>query len=277
MKTILIPVEQNDALVSILDTALLLAKKFGSYIEGFALRPLTSVSLLALDPMAGGVAQEIHNQFYAKAVQKTRELFEALMEERGLSRFSENQPSPAFSWLEEAPVGVGSYGRAFDITVLGRPRPGPKGPRLATLEASLFSSGRPILLAPPSPPRQTGENVLIAWNGSIEQTRAISFAMPLLRLAKRVTVLTVEGAVVPGPTGIQLVRFLQLNGIRADELTESASHSSAGEVILVKTRALGCDLLIKGAYTQNRFRQIVFGGATRHIVENAELPVLMAH
>jgi nucleotide-binding universal stress UspA family protein len=50
-----------------------------------------------------------------------------------------------------------------------------------------------------------------------------------------------------------------------------------GEVILAHAKALGCDLLIKGAYTQSRLRQIIFGGTTRHILSHTELPVLMAH
>jgi nucleotide-binding universal stress UspA family protein len=50
-----------------------------------------------------------------------------------------------------------------------------------------------------------------------------------------------------------------------------------GEAVLAHAKALGCDLLIKGAYTQSRLRQMIFGGTTRYILSNAELPVLMAH
>jgi len=56
-----------------------------------------------------------------------------------------------------------------------------------------------------------------------------------------------------------------------------AERRGAGEVILSRARDLGCDLLIKGAYTQSRLRQMIFGGTTRHILANATLPVLMAH
>lgn len=52
---------------------------------------------------------------------------------------------------------------------------------------------------------------------------------------------------------------------------------STGEAILATAASQGCDLLIKGAYTQSRLRQMIFGGATRHILANATLPVLMAH
>ena len=101
---------------------------------------------------------------------------------------------------------VGSYGRVFDVIVLGRPGRDPKGSRMTTLEAALFESGRPVLIAPPSPRPQMGTNVLISWNCSTEQARTTAFAMPILKRASRVVVLTVEGgAAVPGPTGQQTV------------------------------------------------------------------------
>jgi nucleotide-binding universal stress UspA family protein len=148
---------------------------------------------------------------------------------------------------------------------------------MSTLEASLFESGRPCLIASPSPPSTIGENILVAWNCSTEQARATAFAMPLLLRAKQVTVLTVEGATVPGPTGEQIARYLQLNGVPASALTRRAQGQSAGEVILAHAASLGCDLIVKGAYTQSRLRQMIFGGTTRHILANAQLPVLTAH
>jgi nucleotide-binding universal stress UspA family protein len=102
--------------------------------------------------------------------------------------------------------------------------------------------------------------------------------MPILKRASRVVVLTVEGgAAVPGPTGEQLCRYLQLNEVPAKLLTVGLDDRLTGEVILAHANALGCDLLNKGAYTQSRLRQMIFGGTTRYILSNAQLPVLMAH
>ena len=173
---------------------------------------------------------------------------------------------------------VGSHGRLFDVIVLGRPGHTPKGSRMGTLEAALFESGRPVLVAPPSPRPQMGTNALVAWNCSTEQARTIAFAMPILRRASRVVVLTVEGgAAVPGPTGQQLCHYLQLSGVPAKPLTVGLNGRLTGEAVLEHANALGCDLLIKGAYTQSRLRQFIFGGTTRYILSNATLPVLMAH
>jgi nucleotide-binding universal stress UspA family protein len=119
---------------------------------------------------------------------------------------------------------------------------------------------------------------LIAWNGSTEQARATTFAMPFLQHAASVTVLTVKGGTgVAGPMGAQLCRYLQLNGVPANSHTVDLDGRSTGEAILATANSLGCDLLIKGAYTQSRLRQMIFGGATRHILAHAALPVLMAH
>ena len=103
-------------------------------------------------------------------------------------------------------------------------------------------------------------------------------AMPLLRLADRITILTVEGATVAGPSGEQMARSLKMNGLAADTITlKPAGKRNACETILAKADELGCDLIVKGAYTQSRLRQMIFGGTTRHILANAKLPVLMAH
>ena len=66
-------------------------------------------------------------------------------------------------------------------------------------------------------------------------------------------------------------------GIAAKAMTVGIEGRSTGEAILRAAKSAGADLLIKGAYTQSRFRQMIFGGATSHILANAELPVLMAH
>jgi nucleotide-binding universal stress UspA family protein len=93
-----------------------------------------------------------------------------------------------------------------------------------------------------------------------------------------VTVLTIEGgAAVPGPTGDQVTGYLQSHGIPAKSVTVGLEGRSTGQAILANAEALRCDLLVKGAYTQSRLRQLIFGGATRDILLHATLPVFMAH
>ena len=278
MKTILVPTEQHDLMTSILQSALLLARKFDSYIEGFALFP-AMVELYALDS-AAPLPIEV-KEHDAEMAKQARSFFEKFMNDNGVARSNQIDACLSFGWLDEAPDGdafVGSYGRVFDVIVLGRPQSSRRlRPSIITIEAGLFEAGRPILIAPPSPPQRMGENILIAWNCSTEQARTTALAMPLLRKASRVIVLTVQGGTVPGPTGEQLARYLQRNGVPSEPITVTSEGRSTGEVILAKAASLECDLLIKGAYTQSRLRQMIFGGATRHILVNASLPVLMMH
>jgi nucleotide-binding universal stress UspA family protein len=274
MKSILVPTEHGSAMASALDTALLLAQKFGSCIEGFPLRPAVA-DLVAMDPDSGLTMVAVKEND-AEMVRQ------AFMDSRHVSqRTGEGQTSLSWAWLDDAPSGhdfVGSYGRVFDMIVLARPGDEWQSPSMITLESALFESGRPVLIAPPASPRSLGTNILVAWNNSTEQARTMADAMPLLRLAERITILTVEGATVAGPSGEQMACSLKLNGIAADTITmKPAGKRSAGETILAKADELGCDLIVKGAYTQSRLRQMIFGGTTRHILANAKLPLLMAH
>jgi nucleotide-binding universal stress UspA family protein len=288
MKTILVPTENNPSMLSALDVALLLAQKFGSCIEGFPLRPAVA-DMVAMDPDAGLTMVAVKEND-AEMVRQAEDLFGSFMERRGVAAHadaapisppaSSSAPSPSWSWLKSAPSGhdfVGSYGRVFDVIVLARPGDEWQSPSMVTLESALFESGRPVIIAPPASPRSFATNVLIAWNCSTEQARTTAFAMPLLRRAERITILTVEGSTVAGPSGVELARSLKINGIAAEPITVTPGKVSAGETILAKAEELGCDLVVKGAYTQSRLRQMIFGGTTRHILAHAKLPVLMAH
>jgi len=279
MKTILVPMENDDAMRSALETALQLARRCDGYIEGFALRWDVS-EFVAVDVM-GGVLLDTHRRDIPNEEKQARHIFESFMQEHHVPRSTEAMASLSFGWLDDAPEGdgfVGTYGRVFDVIVMNRPDANSTRLHNRAIESGVFESGRPIVLSPPSPPRQIATNVLVAWNCSTEQARATAFAMPLLRLADRVTVLTVIGGTgVPGPSAEQLIRYLQRNGIAAAPLTVELDGRTTGEAILAAAESLGCDLLVKGAYTQSRLRQMIFGGATKHVLANAALPVLLAH
>lgn len=285
MKTLLVPTEPNDSMRSTLTTALLVAKTFGSHLEGFAVR-VSVPTVVAMD-VAPSASLAFFEEENAEAARQSRDLFEQFMRENavpaappaGTPRLP--QTAPSWGWLDDAPEGdnfVGHYGRIFDLIVMGRPSTDPQGPHMSTFEAGLFESGRPVLLAPSKPPAAVGRHILVAWNGSTEQARATAFAMPFLARAENVTILTVEGAVVPGPTAEQLAGNLALHGVKATLITsKGGDNRTAGPIILDHAQRLGCDLIVKGAYTQSRLRQMIFGGTTRHILTHAEIPVFTAH
>jgi len=282
MKTILVPTEDHDSMAAVLHAAWLVARRFDSYVEGFAVQPAAS-EFVALDPLSSLTVPQIADGD-AEIEHDSRQMFESFMASNNVPPATPLLPAPparlSYAWVRsggESDVFIGSHGRVFDLVVLGRPGRAPQNPRMAPLEAALFESGRPVLIVPPTPPKELGRNVLVAWNGSTEQARTNAFAMPLLRGADEVTVLTVEGGTTPGPTGDEVALHLVRHGVPASAVTIAPNGRTTGEAILDHAQALGSDLIVKGAYAQSRLRQMIFGGATRHILGNATLPVLMAH
>jgi len=272
MKSILLPVDQSEQMPSALESAKRLADLFDGTVEGVALRPAFA-EIVAPDPIVAVTIPpaDWNETEFCRQVRQTFDTFAA-------AHPAEQGHGARFRWRGGSAIedgALGSLGRVYDVTVLSRP--GGRGARMTALEAALFDSGRPVLMAPPSPPKSLGENVLIHWNASTETARVILLALPILRKAKRVTLLSVEGHIVPGPSAKDELGHLEANGITATERSVTPRSGRPGEAILAEARAQGADLLIKGAYTQSRLRQMIFGGATSHILSAAELPVFLAH
>ena len=280
MKTILIPTEDHDAMPAVLEAARLIALKFDSYMEGFAVRPALG-TYVTVEPVS---SLAISGAFEEDTAKEAKAAFEAFMLTHGVPKRAPEPAAFSYAWPRDEAgedSAIGGRGRFFDLIALGRPGPEAQNPRMAPLEAALFDSGRPVLLASRKVPLTIGRHALVAWNDSTEQAHTNAFAMPLLRLAEKVTVLTVEGGAATAASCEAAARHLRQNGVKATALmVKSGARSSGeatGEIILAQAAALGCDLLVKSAYTQSRLRQMIFGGATRHILANATLPILMAH
>jgi nucleotide-binding universal stress UspA family protein len=213
---------------------------------------------------------------------RARELFRGFMQDRDVTWGVPGGAAEEVSagWLQELPPGdeaVAQCGRLYDLIVAGRPVSGAPVPRMSTLESLVFESGRPVLIAPPTPPEALGEVIVIAWNGSTESARTVALATPFLAQARKIYVLAVEGGSVPGPNAGDLAAHLVRNGLPAEATGVRPEGRSIGEAMLEEAASLDADLLVKGAYTHSRLRQMIFGGATSHILAEADLPVLMAH
>lgn len=286
MKTILLHLDDHESLPAMLSAALLVSKRFGSHVEGLHVRP-SAPRMVPMGPEGAGLAtadlMDSLDREGQRVSVRVHERFDAFMREHEVPLGRPMPPSehPSASWLEEVAAGeeaLASRGRAFDLIVAGRPVPGPIGPRMSVLEAALFESGRPILVVPPNVPQTLGEVVVIAWNGSEETARTIGLCMPFLLRAGDVLVLSVEEAMVPGPPGRDIAQTLIRHGIAARaKHVQCGNRSVVGARMLQECAEAGADLMLKGAYTQSRLRQMIFGGATSQILSSAELPVLMAH
>jgi len=281
-KAVLVSVDESPVLTSILDTAYLVSSRFAAYLEGYHVRPTLS-AIVPGDGFAGGVPYQVETleQDNIELARRAREAFDAYRQEKSLawSKGTAPQDTCTVGWKEGASPenDIGSYGRLFDLVVVGRPGRDWAVPSMTVLESALFESGRPLLIAPPTAPKSIGDTILIAWNGSTESARAVGFAKPLLAEAKRVVVLTVEGAFVPGPSAAELAGYLARSGIQAEAREIPQDGRSPGAVILEEAVGVQADLIVKGAYTHSRLRQMIFGGATSHLLNEAEVPVFMTH
>jgi nucleotide-binding universal stress UspA family protein len=285
MGSILVHLEEQPGLVSVLTTAVLAARRFGSYMSGLHVRP-GMPRLVPVAPEGAFIpATEIVEDLERadrELSRRLRETFESFMREQGVTvghgLLAGEQP--VADWQEEVSPGtevLGSIGRVFDLIVVGRPVSGTAAPSMSALETALFESGRPILIAPPATPATLGDNVVIAWNGSTETARTIAMTMPFLEQAQQVLVLSVEEGMVPGPSSQQVAQGLVRNHIPARSRHVQAQGRSVGAALLGEAADAGADLMLKGAYTHSRLRQMIFGGATSHILGAAELPVIMAN
>ena len=280
MKTILAVVGDGTA-APLLETALLVARRFGGRIVGLN-AVTTEYAVVFGGEMGFSISSEVDRTLEREGHdrrEQARALFAAFMREHGVPLGGAAAEGPSAEWREEAGrqnAVVGALGRVFDLITVERPA---KLASLAeaTLEDALFESGRPVLMAPPVPLPTIGERVLVAWNGSTETARTVAFAMPFLERATAVQVVSVEGGMTPGPSAEDLAQTLSRHGIAAIARHVLARNRTPGQIYLDEAKAIGADLVVKGAYTQSRLRQMIFGGATRHIIMEATMPVLLAH
>jgi len=289
MKTILVPLLDDDTdgaeelANAQIATAYLLAARFASHIEGLFVRPAVMAGTAPLDVAPQYI--ERHRAYWDSNAETSRSRFTEFIDAHKVPfrEIAAVPDAPTAGWREvegHRPLVVGSYGRLFDLIVVRRRSAGAIETWMDLCEAALFDSGRLVVIAPPEVPSSLGHSVVIAWNGSTETARTIGLGMPLIEGAETVTVLSVAGAgggMVPGPTGEQVARHLARNGVKAVARTVQARKRPAGVAIIEEAAALGADILLKGAYSHSRLREIVFGGTTRHILNEARLPVLIAH
>jgi nucleotide-binding universal stress UspA family protein len=166
--------------------------------------------------------------------------------------------------------------RLSDVTVFGRPEPESESELSAIFETILFESGRPLLLAPSMSIKALESTAAVAWDRSREAARAVQAALPILRQAKRVVVITARQSgsdVVPS----ELAHYLAGHGIDARTWAFTPESGDLGREILQEAAKAEADLLIMGGYGHSRLRELVLGGTTRSVLSKAEIPVFMMH
>lgn len=173
-------------------------------------------------------------------------------------------------------------GRLSDLILLAGGQNGGTAPTGESSSRIMLESGRPVLLLPSTPiPDDTGSRVLVAWNGRREIVRAVHDALPLLESADWVKVVMVNpdtGAADYGDLpGSELCRHLARHDVKAEAMEVKAHGKADGAALLALADEENANLVVMGAYGHARWRELVVGGATDHVLRHAKLPVFLSH
>lgn len=174
-------------------------------------------------------------------------------------------------------ASIALAGRVSDLIVIDRPDWSEPFSSTA-FDAAVFSSGRPALVVPARGYVDPLAHVAIAWNGSLEAARTVGQSIALLHEAERVSVITVPSDRTEQAVGADLCQYLQWHGIVTGPAISAADDAApVGEAILAACGQIHATMLVMGAYTHSRVRELFLGGVTRHVLGHAAIPVLMAH
>jgi nucleotide-binding universal stress UspA family protein len=173
---------------------------------------------------------------------------------------------------------IADSARFCDLVVLPRPDESDLARRWPVIHAALVQPRVPVILLPPGATAPSWETALVAWNGSPQARHALVAALPVLAHMRRVILLTI--GTVDGAGSAQdeeLLEYLSLHDVQAERRFVEHDHHGIGARLLAEAKASGAALLVMGAYTHSPTHEAILGGPTLHVINTADLPVLMAN
>lgn len=141
----------------------------------------------------------------------------------------------------------------------------------------IYRSGRPVLMIPETCTDVPGRHILVAWNGRTEGARAVGAALPLIWGAEKVTLLQVGDPDPDRPTLENLSDYLLDHGVSTELIAAPKSDAPIGEQILTTAKDIKADMIVIGAYSHSRWREMILGGVTRHLVTHSDCSIFMSH
>ena len=287
IKRILVPLPGSAGHTGQIETALSAAKALGAHVQALFISEPPPVTRGGLTVTEMGRTATVPVNWHAEERERTtrdaREVFAQACAVVGIPMLSANDEpdSPlAASWRE----AEGSYVKiavqraaAFDLMVAASATV--MESLMAIAEQSLLQTRRPVLLAPARLQSDLTHSVMIAWDESPECWHAVSAAIPFMQLAKSVRVISVDrDASNRQASQAEVLAYLRCHGIGATAQVVAPELRSVGDTLLAAAAEHEAGLLIMGAYSHSRLREMLLGGATRHILKNASArPVLLAH
>jgi nucleotide-binding universal stress UspA family protein len=274
-KTILVHLNGNRRAEALLEPAIQLATRYNSHLLG-----LHVYASMPAPPVPMGYAATVLGSVVAQERKQGEEIAATFARMTAKGTFVSEWQSLKVPHVDLASV-VMPYGRAADLIIAGQTDPDwDLSPLLDFPERLTLESGRQVLVVPYAGrfPR-VGRNVVIAWKAGRESARAVFDALPLLQGAENVHILEIKGR--SDESGISpdtsIAASLARHGIKPTIRTSVAPDISVGDEILSRLSDLDADLLVMGAYGHSRMRELVFGGATRHIFGHMTVPTLFSH
>jgi len=276
-KTILVHCNDKARLPRLLGPAVTLGTLFKAHLVGVSVTPPVRVFPAGMPGVADTVVLDEHCEAYRADNPSMKAAFEAAAGVR----------SVATEW-REGEAGNGSvaetvleHARTADLIIAAQAVPGWNNSwQLDIPDRLALESGRPVLIVPNegAAPRSPGKRIVLAWNDSREAARAVFDALPLAKSAEKV--LAVQFDPNDGSrrdAAAALCAALDRHGVRCESHLAESPDGDVGKALLAQCGRVNADLLVMGCYGHSRLREVVFGGATRHVLTSMALPVLMSH
>jgi nucleotide-binding universal stress UspA family protein len=256
--------------------AVALAKEHGAHLIGIAFAPTALLPLYGADVGFADMTEVLQSVKTQSA--NALEAFKACAAAQGVS--AEARLMQGMS--EEFPHDFAHAARHVDLAILGQPRDGdPLIGQYALVERCLFASGRPVIIVPASPEKLALKGTIVAaWDGSAEAARSINDAMTFLKPAARVVLLAGVAAGEEesrAPSTDDMIAHLKRHGLKAEALSIEVNEGDVGRVLLTSAKELGADMMVMGAFHHSRWREFILGGVTLTVLEQATIPLFMAH
>jgi nucleotide-binding universal stress UspA family protein len=284
IRKVLLPLTGTAAGEAALATAVNIARMWKAHVTALHVRmDSRDVAPLAGEGLSGAMIEEMMSATEKESTERAhavRMMFEHFVAEHGVTvqeaRYGADCATASFAAITGREEDlVAQQAKLADITVVPHPEAGEDVSSSDALHAVLFDSGRPVLIAPQIPPARIGHRIAVAWNGTAESAQAVWAAIPWMRRAEVVRVCSADEYQRRGPEAAELLDYLALHGIAAESATFKPIDREVGAGLLKAARDFGADLLCMGAYSHSRLRQLILGGVTRHVLEKADLPVMM--
>lgn len=278
MKDILVIVTGGAYDESRLTAGTAVAKAFDGYVTAAVVNELPDPQLYATDPSIG--IAPIDTELRDEAMIRGEEL-----RQRAIKRL-EALPGSSVVLINEFRVHAGEamceFARLSDLFVATLPTESTKAELMkAVIDKVLVDGACAVLCLPHVAANIVAANhAVVAWNGSREAARALNAALPLLKLAKKVSVLRVDpsrGAGEDRRPGAEVLARLKHHGIEGELLRVASEGLKTADAITAQVRRLGADLLVMGAQAEGGLRQWFQSSVSRKVLADAKIPLLIAH